>query len=178
MSYCSQCGNAIDNGAKFCSHCGAAVAAAAAPVYNEVPEVNTLPVEPAPVVAAPVATAPVATAPVATAPAVAAEPVVSAGTKVLGFVGMGLSIFALAFASICVLIVLGLVEETGAGFAFSLVYSMLTVPPAIIGRILCGKSMAAGNTSAVCSVGSKLSLAAIIVSGVMLFLGFVNLISF
>ena len=176
MSYCSQCGNAIDNGAKFCSHCGAAVAAAAAPVYNEVPEVNTLPVEPAPVATAPVVAAPVATAPVATAPAVAAEPVVSAGTKVLGFVGMGLGIGALFFAVIGLISTLQGLEEVGMGFGMSIGFGMFSVPAAIVSRILCNKSIQAGNTSAVCNVGSKLSLAAIIVSGVMAFIGMLSLV--
>ena len=38
MSFCIQCGNQLDDGAKFCSKCGTAVAAPAAPVYAPVAE--------------------------------------------------------------------------------------------------------------------------------------------
>lgn len=176
MSFCTHCGNALGADAKFCGKCGAAVAApvAAAPVVE------------APVVAAPVVEAPVVeiipevaavpAAPVYVAPVVNTEPVLSTKDKVLGFVGMGLGIGALFFAIVGLLYTMIGMEAYAMGFGMSFAFSLFSVPMAIIGRILCGKSMDAGNTSAACSVGSKLSLAAIIVSGVMVFLGFVNLV--
>ena len=177
--FCSNCGNALADNDKFCCKCGSAVAAAVveeAPVAEVPAPVAEPVVEPAYV--APVAE-PVYTAPTYVAPAVAAEPVVSTKDKVLGFVGMGLSIFSVFIASICVMVLMGLLD-TGVGIAgllVSIVYGMLSLPPAIIGRILCTKSMEAGNNSAPCNVGIKLSLVGFILTGVKLFFGFICSVS-
>lgn len=112
--------------------------------------------------------------PVAVIPA---EPVVSTKTKVLGFVGMGLGIGGLVFGSLgCLYTLLGLLTEGVAGFVFSLVFGLFSVPLSIVGKILSNQSHEGGNPSSSCTVGSRLALAGIIVSGVMLFFGFIGLL--
>lgn len=162
MSFCSKCGNPLEENSKFCAKCGTPVqdAAPAAPAYT------------AP--AAPVYTAPAA--PTYTAP-VAAEPVVSPKAKVLGFVGMGVSIFGLFMAAIGLLYTfVGMAtEETGMGFAFSFAFALFSLPCAIVGRMLCNNSIGMGNNATPCTVGSKLGIAGIIVTAAMLFFGFITL---
>lgn len=162
MAYCSNCGNQIDASAKFCSSCGT-------PVPNPVPEtpVYTAPVEP-------VYTAPVAQTYIV--PAAPAVQKVSVKAKVLGFIGMGLGIESLFAAIYGLVVTLAGMEETGFAFAMSVVLGLfISLPTGIIGKILSNRSAQAGNTSGACSAGSKLSIAAIIVSGVMLFFGVINL---
>lgn len=160
MSFCPQCGNAINENAKFCSKCGAAISVQAEPVQAswEAP------------------TAPAYTPVAPVVPTVSAEPVVSTKDKVLGFVGMGLSIFGLFMAGLGLLYTLAGMEEEGLAFGFSIAFGMFSFAPCIIGRILCGKSANNGNTSGACSAGSVMGLIGIIVSAVMLFFGFINLL--
>lgn len=151
MSTCYKCGNEIAYGDKFCRSCGAVLPAAQ-------PETAEIPVQ----------------EPVAVIPA---EPVVSTKTKVLGFVGMGLGIGGLVFGSLgCLYTLLGLLAEGVAGFVFSLIFGLFSVPMSIVGKILCNQSYEGGNPSSTCTVGSRLALAGIIVSGVMVFFGFIGLL--
>lgn len=171
MSFCPNCGNKIENAGKFCPNCGAPIAPAveAAPVETPVYTQPAAPLYTQP--AAPVYTQPVYTAPVV------AEPVVETGTKVKGFVGMGLAIGGLLFAVLGLFYTLiGMVEE-GIGFVMAIVFSIFALPLSIIGRSLCGSSAAAGFTSGACSAGRKLGLAGMIVCFVMLFMGLLNLIA-
>ncbi len=170
MFYCSKCGFWLKEDAKFCPQCGAPVTAPAPvnPAYTQSAE------QP---VAEPVASVAESVMPVVVAaPVVNAAPAVQTKDKVLGFVGMGLGIFGLVWAIFGILYTLIGMEEQGLGFAFSVVFGMLSMAPGIVGRCLCNQSMENGNLSTPCSVGSKISLAAIIVSCVMLFLGVINLI--
>ena len=163
MAYCTKCGNQIDAAAKFCSSCGTPV-----PTPAPVTPAYTAPAEP------------VYTVPVAQTYIVPAAPVVSkvsVKAKVLGFVGMGIGIGALFFAIYGLIVTLIGMEETGMGFGMAIAFSLFaSLPLGIVGKILSNQSMQSGNTSGACSAGSKLSIAAIIVSGVMLFLGFINLV--
>ena len=162
MYYCSNCGKPLDPDAKFCANCGAAVpVSSASAAYAE------------PVAAAPV-TAPVVVDPV---PRVYAAPVCSTKTKVLGFVGMGLAIGGLFMAVLGIIYtLLGLsTGEEAMGFAFAFAFSIFSLPLSIVGGVLCGRSSYMGNRSAACSIGSKMRVAGIIVSAVMLFLGFISL---
>lgn len=162
MAYCSNCGSQIDASAKFCSSCGTPV-----PAPVPVETVQTAPAEP-------VYTAPAVQTYIA--PAAPVKRTVSVKAKVLGFIGMGLAIGGLFFAIIGILYtMIGMVEQ-GLGFGMSLSFSLFaSLPLSIVGKILCNQSEQAGNTARVCSIGSKLGVAAIIVSGVMLFLGVINL---
>ena len=152
MSFCPNCGCSLEPSSKFCRNCGAAVAE---------PSIPAVPVAPA--VVAPV-------------PQVYNAPV-STGAKVQGYVGMGLAIGGLFFAIIGLLYTfIGLVAE-GLAFAFAIAFSFFSMPLSIIGGVLCDRSQEEGNTSTACSVGCKLRTAGIIVSAVMLVIGFLNLVA-
>ncbi len=153
MSYCINCGNQLTENDKFCNACGTKVSEAA-------PEVNTYAQE---------------TVQPYYVPAKPAEIVVSTKDKVLGFVGMGLSIGGLVFAIFGIFATLIGMAEEGIGFGMSIGYGIFSLPLSIASKILAGQSKNAGNTSAAVSVGSGIGLAGIIVSGVMLLLGFINL---
>ena len=160
MSFCSNCGNPLEENAKFCSKCGSAIAAPA--------EVPAAPAEP--VYSAPVYT------PIYNAPAVIPE--VSGKTKALGFVGMGLGIGGLFFAIFGLLFTIANMDsyyDDGTALFLAIYMSIFSMPLSIVGRILAGKSRDGGNLSSVCRVGTSLGLAGLIVSCVMLFLGFVSI---
>lgn len=183
--FCSNCGAQLASGAKFCPSCGAAVSAPAAPATPVAPVEPVAPVIPAEPVAPVIPAEPVAPVnptPVYTpnpdyytVPTVAATPVVSAKDKAMGFVGMGLGIGGLVFAVVAVICALALMGVRYAGFIYAFVYTLFSMPLSIVGKILSGKSEAAGNTSTPCSVGNKMGLAGIIVSAAALFLGIINL---
>ncbi|MBO5892536.1 MAG: zinc ribbon domain-containing protein [Oscillospiraceae bacterium] len=158
MSFCSNCGNHLDENAKFCSKCGSPIAAPA----------ESTPAEP--VYSAPVYT------PTYNTPAVIPE--VTGKTKALGFIGMGLGIGGFVFAIIGIICVLSFMWDSffvEMAFFWSLYLSFFSMPMSIIGRILAGKSIEGGNTSGVCRAGTGLGLAGVIISCVMLFLGFISL---
>ena len=183
MAFCPNCGIELTGEDKFCPGCGKAVEARQAPVQEAtVQEIPVTPVyaEPSapvyPIPTAPVYTAPTAAAYQAASTTVTAVTEVPVKAKVMGFVGMGLSIGGLMFGVIGLLYTfLGLSIGEGAGFMFAFVYGAFTLPLGLIGRSLCNKSQWAGFQSAACSVGSKLGIATIIVTAVMLFFGFVSL---
>ncbi|MBR4017341.1 MAG: zinc-ribbon domain-containing protein [Oscillospiraceae bacterium] len=174
MLYCSQCGFWLKEDAKFCPQCGAP-----APVMSAEPKIAEPPVVEAAVpVAEPVIPVPqpVYSVPQPVMPVAVAEPVVSTKDKVLGFVGMGLSIFGLFMAVVGILYTFAGMFEPGLGFGMSISFGMFSVAPAIVGRCLCAQSIRNGNCGTPCSVGMKLSLAAIIVAGVMQLMGIINLL--
>lgn len=149
MSFCTKCGNQLEPGVRFCVRCGAPVSDQAEPAPR--PDYSR---------------------------AVAAKPVVSAKTKALGFVGMGLGIGGLIFAVLGILYTITFLSlEPAAGFGASVGFGVFSLPCGIVGKVLCGRSMEAGNESAACSVGGKLALASLIVSAVMLLLGFIALLA-
>ena len=152
MSFCTQCGNPIQENTKFCSCCGASVSGE--PVQAPQQEA------PAP----------------SYAPVVSAKPVLSTKQKVFGFVGMGLAIFGLVMAAIGILYTILGLSLTGLGFMFAMIFGAFAIAPCIIGRIMCTNSIHNGNTSSCCTAGLITGLVGIIISGVMLFLGFINLL--
>ena len=152
MPFCSNCGKPLDSSSNFCDNCGVAVVENNAPITPTTPAI----VEPA--------------------PQVYNVPTNSVKSKVLGFVGMGLSIAGLTFAIFGLLYTfIGVSTEEALGFAFSVAFGLFSMPLSIVGGILCSRSASMGNCSAACSVGSKLRVAGIIVSAVMLFVGFISL---
>lgn len=166
MSFCSSCGRPVAATDKFCKGCGAAVAAKepAAPVEPATPVTPVAPVAPA--------------APVTYVTKTYSAPVCSTKAKVLGFVGMGLAIGGLSLAIIGILYTfIGLAVDEALAFGYSFGFSIFSFPLSIVGGILCSNSMDQGNRSAAPSVGSKLRIAGIVVSAVMLFIGFICLMS-
>ena len=149
MSFCINCGNQLAENDKFCNACGAKVSEANTYMQESL--------QPAYVEAKP------------------AEVVVSAKDKALGFVGMGLSIGGLFMACFGILYTLIGMIETGLGFGMSIAFSLFALPLSIVGRNLCNRSVKRGNTAKPCSIGRGLGLAGIIVTGVMLLLGIINL---
>ena len=160
MPYCSNCGHQVEATDKFCGGCGAPVSAPAAAPAPE---------------AAPAPQVVVAPAPQPVPVAQPATPEISSKTKVFGFVGMGLGIGGLFFAVLGIIYTLVGMGETGLGFGMSVGFGLFSAPMSILGIKFSNDSARAGNSSKCCTVGSKLGLAGIIVSGVMLFLGFINL---
>lgn len=155
MSFCVKCGYKLEADDQFCHACGASVARR---TYEPQPSPAGYP-----------------TAPTGLVPVMEEAPKISGKTKALGFVGMGLSIESFIVAIIGLLYTLIFVAIPPASFIFSLYLSVFSMPPAIVGRILSKKSIEGGNRSTVCTVGTRLGLAAIIISAVMVFIGFTSL---
>ncbi len=151
--------------------------AAPAPTYAP-PAAPTYapPAAPAPTYAPPAA--PTYSYPAPTGYAAASAPAVDAGTKAKGFVGMGLAIGGLVMAIIGIIACLASIDfDPAYAFGLTIGYGIFSFPLSIVGRILCNKSQEAGNTSGACSVGSKLGMAGLIVSIVMMGIGFIALLS-
>ena len=152
MPFCSSCGNPLNQNDRFCNNCGAAISG-----KNE----TVIP------------TATIAAEP---APYVYSAPVCSGKSKALGFVGMGLAIAGLVFAVLGLLYTfLGMMAGDGVGLGMSIGFGIFSLPLSIVGGSLCDRSIHMGNFSAACSVGSKIRIAGVIVSAVMLFFGIVSL---
>lgn len=151
MSFCTQCGNPVQENAKYCNCCGAPIS------VEPVQDLQQEALVPSYV------------------PAVSAKPVLSTKQKVLGFVGMGLSIFGLVMAAVGNLYTIIGMSLAGAGFMFAMIYGAFAIPPCIIGRIMCTNSVNNGNTSGCCTAGITTGLVGVILSGVMLFMGVINL---
>ena len=181
MNFCSNCGNQLAPSSKFCSKCGAPVAAAPVPV--EPVYVAPAPVEPVyaapaePVYAEPAPVVEPVAAPVYARPQAPAQQTMTKKTKIFGFVGMGTGIGGLALAAIGALYTLVAMFDDGAfAFGLSIGFALFSVPLSIAGMILSNQSKEAGNESKVCTIGSIMGLVGVIGSGVMAFLGFIGLL--
>ena len=203
MRYCSKCGTSMEDAARFCPNCGTSadaepvtqVLTPEAPVtpaptnyntgYNAAPVNNGAAYNPAPNTYNP---APNTYTPAQPNPynnpytnpyptyQQEAPAELPTAVKVKGFVGMGLGIGSLALAVLGLIYTLALMGSYyGEALGMSIGFAIFSLPFGIVGKILAGQSSDAGNTGAPCSVGSKLGLAGIIVSAVMLFLGFISL---
>ena len=147
MRFCSKCGAQVASSDRFCPYCGVQIVI---PTQEAAEQPYVVPES-------------------------SVSIVVSTKDKVLGFVGMGLSISGLFLAVVGLLYTLIGISMEGLGFGFSIGFSMFSLPLCIVGNSLCKKSRQAGNPSNACSVGRKLGIAGIIVSCAMLFFGLVNL---
>lgn len=190
MYICPNCKATSETPTNFCASCGAAMMVQEAPAPAPVTE----PVAPVAQPAAPAAEEiPVVQAePVVTPPPAYQQPAyqqqpqyqyvqqpapVVQNAPSLGKVitGMALSIAGIAFAGIGLLYTLMFLAFEGeAAFAISLVMSMFSLPLSLIGFILSKNNVNAGSTSAMSRIGKTLGLIGIILSGVMLFLGFIG----
>ncbi len=148
MKFCPNCGASLEPTSKFCNNCGAPVQ----------PDVVPTPV-PTPV--------PIST-PVSF--------VVPGSVRAQGIVGMALGIAGMVFAILGLIYTLIGMGLDAMGFAFSIAFSIFSMPLSCVGRALCNKSSESGNFSSVCSIGSKMAMAGIIVSIVMLAFGFISLL--
>ena len=168
MYFCTHCGKQVDPSAKFCSGCGEPL---------NPPVVHTTPVGEIRVPQEPPVYKP---QPVyQPAPQVRYQqpaPAISTKTKVLGFVGMGLGIGALFMAVLGILYTLIGMMDGALAFGMSVAFGMFSVPCGIVGMLLSKQSMEGGNRSKVCTIGVKLSIAGLIVSGVMMLCGLIGLI--
>ena len=119
-------------------------------------------------------------------------PRVSKGTKAKGFIGMGLSIYALEMgiagliliSLFALMAVIGTLAAIGGemtaetvmlpvsiyAVVYGIAFGVNAIAPAIVGKILCGQSKRDGNASKACSVGNGLALTTFIISAVMLVL--------
>lgn len=156
MSTCINCGNPLSASDKFCSRCGA-----------RVPEIRQeIPVQPV---------QPAQNDQYYYSAVKPARVELSKKDKIFGFVGMGLSIGGVFMAVLGLLYTMIGMIETGIGFAMAIAFGMFSVPLSIVGLKLTGQSKDAGNTSGVCTAGTATGIAGIAVSGLMVFLGFINL---
>lgn len=205
MYICPNCNATSEQPTNFCANCGATMMVKEAPTPVEQTEVVTSPVaEEIPVVQAePVVEQPAyqQTAyaqpvyeqpaqpqyqqPQYQQPAYTQQPQyqyvqpVQVAAPSLGKVitGMVLSIAGIAFAGLGLLYTLMfLAVETEVAFAFSLVMSFFSFPLSIVGFILSKNNINQGSASAMSRVGKTLGLIGIILSGVMLFLGFIGIV--
>lgn len=156
MYFCPNCGKTSEEQVAFCSQCGTAMkqqgvvqAEESAPVYT----------------------------PPAYTPVHEAEPVSSSASKVKGIVGMILGISGLVFAGLGLLYVLiGLAADPAVAFGMSVGFGIFSMPLSIVGKVLCGGAIEAGNTSGMARAGRTLGHVGMILSIVMFGLGFFALI--
>lgn len=196
MYVCPNCHRVSESPAAFCAACGTAMVEQQpqpqAPAYTvpqpQAPAYTQPPQPQAPVYTAPQPQAPAYTQPpqpTYTAPqpqqqywqqpVAPVTPPAEAPSKGKVIAGMVMGIAGLALAAIGVLYTLifaaGDVGEAALGFAF--IWSMFSLPLSLVGMIMSNGNIAAGDTSAMSSVGKKLGLVGLILSGVMLFIGLV-----
>ena len=165
MLFCTNCGTQLNEETRFCPGCGKAVASEQTGAAPQSAQIYV----PAP------------TPMVAPYPA---EVVVPTKSKVMGFISMGLGIEGLVLAVFGIFYTLIVAAafsgpyyyENPTAFIIALYFSLFTLPSCIVGLVLSGKSSSCGVTTTPASVGKKLSIAGIIVTGVMLFIGFVAML--
>ena len=89
---------------------------------------------------------------------------------IMGIIGFVTALIGLIYTLILV------TAETGAfGFGFSIGFALESLPLSIIGRSLCHRCIDEGDESKMASAGSGLGLAGIILTIIMLVLGFLSL---
>lgn len=194
MYTCPNCNKTTETQTNFCSACGSkmvyvepAPVVDPAPVAELTPTVENVPaVESAPA-AEPVPEMPTYQPPVYQVPTYQAVSYAPQEEKkpvhlAKKIVGMALSIGGLVFAvigALYTLIFLIGAEEMGiASFVFSLVFSIFSAPLSIVGLVMSNNNIACGDTSTMSQVGKRIGIAAIIVTGVMLFFGIIGVAAY
>ena len=148
MSLCPVCGNQVPEDMIFCTICGTAIEKRMVHTPGE---------------------------------QVSAVPIVSKGEKVKGFIGMGLAIhglccgvtglpivFLLDIAAVCCIWFGLAVIPSFYALAYAMAFSIVALPPSIVGMVLCSQSRKNGNPSKACTAGRKLALSNIIINIVMI----------
>ena len=197
MYVCPNCHRVSESPAAFCAACGTAMVEQQpqAPAYTAPQQpAYTAPQPQAPAYTAPQPQAPAYTQPpqpTYTAPQQPAytqpqqqywqqpqgyqppaAPATEAPSKGKVIVGMVMGIAGLALAAIGLLYTLIFTIEPEMAFGFAFFWSMFRLPLSLVGMIMSNGNINAGDTSAMSSVGKKLGLIGLILSGVMLFIGF------
>lgn len=90
-------------------------------------------------------------------------------------VGMILSITGLEFASIGVLYTLLGMSTKGVGFVMGIIFFSFNFPLSLIGLIMSNGAIKQGSTSKMSSVGKTLGIIGIILAGITMLLGILNL---
>lgn len=164
MYICPNCNKTSDTPVNFCSECGTPMVeqAPAQPQYQQ-----------------PAYEQPAYQQPVYQQPqpmyqytqTVTAEP-----SKGKVITGMALGIAGLSMAVLGLLYTLMFMAmEPEVGFGFGFVFSIISAPLSIVGMVISNGCINAGSTSAMSSIGKKLGLVGLILSGVMLFFAFISL---
>ena len=155
--------------------------APAAPAYQApvapAPEAPAYQAPAAPAYQAPAAPVYQAPAPQYAPPAYQAE-VVNKPNKAKSIVGMALGIGGLALAAFGLLYTLIFLSmEAGLAFGYSIGFGIFSMPMSIVGMVISRGNIDAGDESAMSNVGKNLGLVGMILSCVMLFLGFIALLT-
>lgn len=177
MYTCPKCQKQMDDSAFFCSHCGTPVektapAVEAAPVVQAAPVVEATPVvQAAPVVkAAPVVQAPPVQQYV---PQPAAEISKRPPALPLAIAGLACGADGLAAGVIgAYYVMVILFADVIVSGLYGMLAAVIALPLAIVGLILSGRAIKKGNQSKLSRIGKNLSMAGVIVGGILMVLGF------
>lgn len=102
-----------------------------------------------------------------------AQPVVSAGAKVKGFIGMGLGIMAFVMGIITLLLGLGSLGDSSAAVG-AIIYALMSIGFGIPAKILSGKAISEGFVGTPTKLGNIFGLLGIIFGGVAFFFGLIG----
>ncbi len=178
MYICPNCHKVSEVPAAYCAACGTAMVAQSAPA-PQAPAYAAQPTYSYPQPQQPAYQQPPQQywqqPPAYQQPAAPVAPPQNAPSKGKVIVGMVLGIAGLAMASLGLLYTFIFSEIAMGGFVFGLVFSMISTPLSLVGLIMSNGNIKAGDTSSMSSVGKKLGLIGVILSGVMLFIAFVSL---
>ncbi len=160
MLICQKCGQTLMDGTRFCTNCGTAVEYVNQQV-NQAQPTYTATAQPVP-------------------PAYNAAPTITPGTRVKGFVGMGLAIegiFGAFIAFIYSIIALSTYDyNVSEGFAAITIFlCFIQLATSIAGFVLSNISRNSGFANAATMVGKILGLIAIILCGISFFFAIIAL---
>lgn len=159
MYMCNHCQNTSDTPVNFCTVCGSRMVEQPQEVQPQQPVYQPESGQNQPVYGQPQYPA--------------AQPAKPHLGKVI--TGMALGISGGSFGILGMLYTLIGMVEAGMAFGMAIAFSMFSAPLSIVGLVMSAKNIREGSTSGMCRVGKGLGLAGVILSGVMLFFGIMNL---